>query len=118
MREAYFEFEYKNTFVRLGKQQIVWGKTDAFRLQDKINPIDFGYHNVFPDLEERRIPQLALDVIHSFGDVGPFQDVSVELAWVFDRFIPAQVGQEWLEKLFLLRRLGAAGPSWRPASWG
>jgi hypothetical protein len=93
VREFYLEGEYKDTFVRLGKQQIVWGKTDAFRLQDKINPIDVGYHNVFPDLEERRIPQLALDVIHSFGDVGPFQDVSLEIAWVFDRFIPDQFGQ-------------------------
>jgi hypothetical protein len=93
VRELYAEIEWKNTFVRVGKQQIVWGKTDAFRLQDKINPIDFGYHNVFPDLEERRIPQLALDVIQSFGDVGPMQDVSLEFAWVFDRFIPDQFGQ-------------------------
>jgi hypothetical protein len=93
VRELYLEVDYKNTFMRLGKQQIVWGKTDAFRLQDKINPVDLGYHNVFPDLEERRIPQLALDVIHSFGDVGPLQDVSLEFAWVFDRFIPDQFGQ-------------------------
>jgi len=92
-RELYFEFERGNTFVRFGKQQIVWGKTDAFRLQDKINPIDFGYHNVFPDLEERRIPQLALDVIQSFGEVGPFEDVSLEFAWVIDEFLPDQFGQ-------------------------
>jgi hypothetical protein len=93
VRELYLEIDYKDTFVRLGKQQIVWGKTDAFRLQDKINPIDLGYHNVFPDLEERRIPQLALDVIHSFGEIGSFQDVSLEFAWVFDQFIPDQFGQ-------------------------
>ena len=35
----------------------------------------------------------ALDIIHSFGDVGPFQDVSLEFAWVWDRFIPDQFGQ-------------------------
>ncbi len=93
VRELYMEVDYKNTFIRVGKQQIVWGKTDAFRLQDKINPIDLGYHNVFPDLEERRIPQLALDVIQSFGEVGPLQDVSLEFAWVFDQFIPDQFGQ-------------------------
>ncbi len=93
VRELYMEVAYKDTFIRLGKQQIVWGKTDAFRLQDKINPMDLGYHNVFPDLEERRIPQLALDAIQSFGEVGPLQDVSVEFAWVFDEFIPDQFGQ-------------------------
>jgi len=93
VRELYAEIEYKNTFVRVGKQQIVWGKTDAFRLQDKINPIDLGYHNVFPSLEDRRIPQLSLDAIQSFGDVGPFEDVSLEFAWVFDQFLPDQFGQ-------------------------
>ncbi len=93
VREFYLEAEYKNTFMRLGRQQIVWGKTDAFRLQDRINPIDLGYHSIFPDLEERRIPQLALDLVQSFGDVGPFQDVSLEFAWVFDRFLPDQFGQ-------------------------
>ncbi len=92
-REFYIDVEYEDTFIRFGRQQIVWGKTDAFRLQDVINPIDFSYHNVFPDLEERRIPVLALDVIHSFGNVGPLEDVSLEFAWVWDRFIPDQFGQ-------------------------
>ena len=92
-REFYIDVEWGNWFFRLGKQQLSWGKTDAFRLQDKINPLDFGYRNVFPDLEERRIPQLALDVIYSAGDIGPLQDVSFEFAWLFDRFLPDQAGQ-------------------------
>lgn len=92
-REAYLEIEYGDTLARIGKQQVVWGKTDAFRLQDNIMPIDLGYHNVFPTLEERRIPQLSLDVIHSLGDIGPLQDVSLEFVWLFDRFRPLQFGQ-------------------------
>jgi hypothetical protein len=93
VREAYLEIQYGSTLARIGRQQIVWGKTDAFRLQDTINPIDLGYHNIFPDLEERRIPSLSLDLIHAFGDVGPLQDFSVEFAWVFDEFRPLQFGQ-------------------------
>jgi hypothetical protein len=93
VREAFFQVDWRDTSVRLGRQQVVWGKTDAFRLQDIVNPIDLGYHNVFPELEERRIPQLALDVIQSFGDVGPLQDLSLELVWNFDRFVPLQFGQ-------------------------
>jgi hypothetical protein len=93
VRDAFFQVDWRDTSVRLGRQQIVWGKTDAFRLQDIVNPIDLGYHNVFPELEDRRIPQLALDVIHSFGDVGPVEDLSLELAWNFDRFVPIQFGQ-------------------------
>jgi hypothetical protein len=93
MREAYFDVRFGDTQLRAGRQQIVWGKTDAFRLQDVINPIDYGYHNVFPSLEDRRIPVLALDLVHSFGNVGPLQDVSLELVWVVDKFKPTQVGQ-------------------------
>ncbi len=93
LREFYVDIEWGRTNFRIGRQQIVWGKTDAFRLQDKINPIDVGYHNIFPDLEERRIPLLALDVIHSFGDIGYFKDVSFEFAWIFDRYVGDQAGQ-------------------------
>ena len=93
LREFYVDIEWGATQFRLGRQQIVWGKTDAFRLQDKINPIDVGFHNIFPDLEERRIPVLALDIIHSFGDIGVFKDVSFEFAWIFDKYIGDQAGQ-------------------------
>jgi hypothetical protein len=93
VREFYFEAEYGNTLARFGKQQIVWGKTDAFRLQDIVNPIDLGQRSIFDPLEDRRIPTLAVDIIQTFGDVGPFQDFSAELVWVVDRFSPVQLGQ-------------------------
>jgi uncharacterized protein DUF1302 len=96
-REFYFEgrtsWDLGETSLRVGKQQVVWGKTDAFRLQDIVNPVDFGYHNVFPSLEDRRIPTLSADLVHSFGNVGPLEDVSLEFVWVFDKFMPVQVGQ-------------------------
>ena len=92
-REFYFEGKMGDTQIRVGRQQIVWGKTDAFRLQDLINPIDFSYHNVYPSLEDRRIPTLSADLVHTFGSVGPLEDVSLELVWVFDKFTPLYVGQ-------------------------
>lgn len=92
-REFYFEAKMGDTQLRVGKQQVVWGKTDAFRLQDLVNPIDFGQHNVYPSLEDRRIPTLSADLVHSFGNVMGLEDVSLELVWVFDKFTPVQVGQ-------------------------
>jgi hypothetical protein len=92
-REFFFDIERGDTTVRLGRQQIVWGKTDFFRLQDVVNPVDLSTHNVLVDLEDRRIPQFALDVVHTFGRIGPVEDFSVELAWVFDKFTPDQFGQ-------------------------
>ena len=93
VRELYFDIGYEDTQVRIGKQQIVWGKTDAFRMQDIINPLDLGIASIFLPLEERRIPQLAIDVTHGFGDLGPIEDASLEFVWVVDRFTPVQVGQ-------------------------
>jgi len=93
LREAYFDIKFGDTQLRAGRQQIVWGKTDAFRLQDLVNPLDLGSHNVFTSLEDRRIPVLALDLVHSFGKVGPLEDFSFEAVWVVDKFKPVQVGQ-------------------------
>jgi hypothetical protein len=111
-REFFFDLEHGDTFVRVGRQQIVWGKTDFFRLQDVINPVDLSTHNVLDDLEDRRIPQLALDVVHGFGRVGPLEDVSVEAAWVFDKFTPDQFGQcgeAWAFTVACQARADAAG---------
>jgi len=93
LRELYFDVEYEDTLVRIGKQQIVWGKADSFRLQDIVNPLDLSRQSIFIPLEDQRIPTLAIDVIQSIGDVGPLKDVSLELVWVLDRFLPIQVGQ-------------------------
>ncbi len=101
LRELYVDVEKGDTFVRLGKQQIVWGKTDAFRMQDIINPLEISDANIFTPLEERRIPQWSVDVVHSFGDVGPLQDLSLELVWVVDRFLPTQLGQCGEPRAFL-----------------
>jgi hypothetical protein len=93
VRELYFNFEYGDSLLKIGKQQIVWGKSDAFRLQDIVNPLDLGLRSIFVPLEDQRIPTLAADFVQTLGDVGPLQDVSLELVWVFDRFLPIQLGQ-------------------------
>ena len=93
VREFYFNFEYGDSLLKIGKQQIVWGKSDAFRLQDIVNPLDLGLRSIFVPLEDQRIPTLAADFVRTIGQVGPLQDVSLELVWVFDRFLPIQVGQ-------------------------
>ena len=93
VREFFFNIEYGDSLLKVGKQQIVWGKSDAFRLQDIVNPLDLGLRSIFVPLEDQRIPTLAADFVQTIGDVGPLQDVSLELVWVFDRFLPIQVGQ-------------------------
>ena len=62
LREAYFDYnlgqlpdEDGKLFARIGKQQVVWGKADGFRLLDLINPFDFR-EPFYPNFEDVRIP--------------------------------------------------------------
>ncbi len=94
-REAYLDFRWDffgSNLLRAGKQQVVWGKADFFRLQDIINPVDFGQHFFIEPFEDTRIPQLALWLQHRFGDVLGMQDVAGNLVWNFDTFNPVGLG--------------------------
>ena len=100
-REAYLDFRWDffgSNLLRVGKQQVVWGKADFFRLQDIINPVDFGQHFFIEPFEDTRIPQLAAWLQHRFGDVAGMQDVAGNLVWNFDTFNPVGLGvggQPW-----------------------
>lgn len=40
LHEAHLTWSRGNFFTRIGKQIVVWGETDGFRLMDQINPLD------------------------------------------------------------------------------
>jgi hypothetical protein len=111
LHELYLDLERGDSFLRLGRQIIAWGKTDSFQLQDIVNPLDEGIRSIFPSLDERRIPAWAARWIYTVGELGPFEDVSVDFVWVWDRFTPRQIGQCGEPYAFLLAcelRLDAA----------
>lgn len=76
LREAYIDYRfsdlprrYGSLTTRIGKQQVVWGKSDGFRVLDFINPQDF--RDPFnANFEEVRIPLWMLRL-----DYGLPQDV-------------------------------------------
>src|SRR5579863_501960 len=101
VREAYLDFNWDmfgQNLIRLGKQQTVWGKADFFRLQDIVNPVDFGQHFFIEPFEDTRIPQLTAWLQHRFGDVLGLQDIAGNVVWNFDTFNPVGLGvggQPW-----------------------
>lgn len=97
IRELYLTAEKKldNDDVltfRLGKQQVVWGKTDLFRVLDVINPVDYSRHNIYDELEDIRIPQWMLTVDWRMGPNTVFDDSNFQLVWNFDQFRPSNLG--------------------------
>lgn len=91
-REIYADFKSEDWWVRIGKQQVVWGKTDFFRLQDIINPVDFGPHFFFDSFEDIRIPQWILSTQYRPGSIGPVTDIAAQLVWNFDEFRAVGLG--------------------------
>lgn len=95
IRELYADLRIGDVWIRVGKQQIVWGKTDFFRLQDLINPVDFGQHFFFDSFEDIRIPQWMISAQWRPGSIGPFTDTAIQLIWNFDRFQRVGGGAPW-----------------------
>ncbi len=40
LREGFLDLTFDKLDLRIGKQQVVWGKTDGFRVTDVVNPLD------------------------------------------------------------------------------
>lgn len=59
LRELYVDGHIGRTFLRIGKQQIVWGQADGLRVLDVVNPFSFREF-VWPEPQDRRIPLWSL----------------------------------------------------------
>jgi hypothetical protein len=93
LKEAYVEFEMFDSrlWVRAGKQNIVWGKTELFRTTDQFNPQDIALASL-SSLEESRLGLWSVRGVWSFYDVGPMEDLRLELAVNYDDFEPTDLG--------------------------
>ncbi|MFQ5660764.1 MAG: DUF1302 family protein [Gammaproteobacteria bacterium] len=78
---------------RIGRQQVVWGRTDLFRVLDQINPIDFSIQNIYEEFEDSRIPLGIFSAEYRAGATGPFDDLNFQFIWKFEKFRPATLGQ-------------------------
>lgn len=99
--QAYAQGRANNLFFRFGRQILVWGETDAFRLLDNINPMDASFGGFLVPLDERRVPLDMLLLRYSVGRIRPLgmRDVSVEAYGAVDNsvgFAPGiQQGSAW-----------------------
>lgn len=55
LREAVIGLSFDKFDLHLGKQQVVWGKTDGFRVTDVVNPLDLR-DNASTEFLDQRIP--------------------------------------------------------------
>lgn len=98
IRELYVDFDNQlpNGDIlswRLGKQQVIWGRTDLFRVLDVINPVDYSRNNIYDELEDIRIPMWIAKADWRMGAGEVFDDLNLSFVWNFDKFRPHNLGQ-------------------------
>ena len=98
VREAYVRntmplADGSTLFVKVGKQQVVWGRTDLFRVLDVINPVDYSRNNIYDELQDIRIPMWIAQGEWRMGGSESLQERNLQVVWNFDKFRPNNLGQ-------------------------
>jgi hypothetical protein len=67
LREAYMDMYFDKMDLRIGKQQIIWGKADGVFITDIVSPKDLSEF-LLPDFSEIRIGVTSLKTDYYLGD--------------------------------------------------
>ena len=78
LRELYVDLDWGNTFVRIGKQQIVWGQADGLKVLDVVNPQVFREF-ILAEFEDSRIPLWTVNVEL------PVAEGTLQVLWIPDQ---------------------------------
>ena len=93
VRELFVDIRQGPLFLRLGKQQVVWGESDGLRLADIINPLDFRWHYFLEDWQDIRQGLPMARAIYGLAE-----KTDLEFVWAPVTFKPAKwagVGTYW-----------------------
>ncbi len=93
VREAYMDIYFPSVDLRIGKQQIIWGKADGVFITDIVSPKDLREF-ILPDFDEIRIGVTGVKADYYFGNN------TLEFVW-----LPVFVPDKFPEQ----------GSIWRPA---
>jgi len=75
LRQIYIDFFFEHFDLRIGKQQIIWGKADGVFITDVISPRDLSEF-ILPDFEEIRIGIDAVKLNYYLGNS------TIEAVWI------------------------------------
>lgn len=79
--------------IKVGKQQVVWGRSDLFRVLDVINPMDYSRNSIYDEFEDIRIPMWILQGNYRMGSSESLSERNVQVVWNFDQFRANNLGQ-------------------------
>jgi len=85
LREAYVDLYFKNFDIRVGKQQVVWGKADGVFITDVVSPLNLTEF-LLPDFDEIRTGVNAVKLDYYIGGN------TLEAIWI-PQFTPTEAPQ-------------------------
>jgi hypothetical protein len=90
LRQAFLDIYYEDFDLRIGKQQIIWGKADGVFITDIISPRDLSEF-LLPDFEEIRIGINAFKLNYYLGNS------TIEAVWIplFQPTIQPEANSIW-----------------------
>jgi len=99
LREAYLDLKFRDIplSLRLGRQQIVWGEADNFRMLDRANALDLTWHQAMElpppafGWDEIRRPFWMLKFLYDTGQIGPLSQTFLEWYWNPGDWRPAKI---------------------------
>ena len=94
LRELYVDYHSSNLELRVGKQMIVWGEIDGFRLLDLVNPFDLREF-ILDDYEDSRIPQWGVDAKWRFWPGKPNKSLEFVFLPNFRKNYFMEEGSQW-----------------------
>lgn len=101
MREIYTDLYFNNFDLRIGKQQVVWGKSDGVFITDIVSPLNLSEF-LLPDFDEIRTGVLAAKLDYYIGSG------TLEAIWI-PLFTPTTMPDE--SSPFFIPRTFMAPPS-------
>jgi hypothetical protein len=83
LREAYIDVKLKDLPVsfRLGRQQVIWGESDQFRIMDIWNPLDTSWHFQQESWDNIRVPLWLWKGLWDIGQLGPLSNTFLEVVY-------------------------------------
>lgn len=78
LREFYLDLRLGGTYLRAGKQSVVWGQADGLKVLDVVNPQSFREF-ILDDFDDSRIPLWTLN-----GEI-PTDPGTLQVLWIPDR---------------------------------
>lgn len=83
LREAYVDLKLKGAPLsfRIGRQQVIWGESDQFRLMDIWNPLDTSWHFQQESWDNIRVPLWLAKGLWDIGDLGPLSNTFLEVVY-------------------------------------